>query len=125
MSPELMDSTAEMVAPHVLSQQPNEVLVGKSRARTDRFVAWDVYSRGVYRCEVILETDETGGFTVFVPGLPGVASQGDTEADALENIREALAAALATYLAKGQSIPWVEEDPTESSGIRRWVVVHV
>ena len=125
MSPEVMDSTAEIVAPHLLSQQPNEIFVGKSRVRTGRFVAWEVYSHGVYRCEVSLETDETGGFTVFVPRLPGVVSEGDTEADALENIREALAAVLETYLADGRPIPWIEAEPAESSSIRRWIVVHV
>jgi len=30
------------------------------------------------------------GFSVWVPGLPGCASQGATEAEALENIREAI-----------------------------------
>ncbi len=30
------------------------------------------------------------GFSVWVPGLPGCASQGDTEAEALDNIRDAI-----------------------------------
>jgi len=34
------------------------------------------------------KTDE--GFAVSVPGLPGCWSQGDTEADALANIRDAI-----------------------------------
>ena len=33
-------------------------------------------------------TDE--GFSVWVPGLPGCASQGRTEMEALDNIREAI-----------------------------------
>jgi predicted RNase H-like HicB family nuclease len=33
-------------------------------------------------------TDE--GFSVWVPGLPGCASQGDTEEEALSNIRDAI-----------------------------------
>jgi predicted RNase H-like HicB family nuclease len=36
----------------------------------------------------IHESDE--GFSVSVPGLPGCWSQGATEAEALENIREAI-----------------------------------
>ena len=36
----------------------------------------------------LLHTDE--GFSVWVPGLPGCASQGKTEAEALDNIREAI-----------------------------------
>ncbi|MCI0555996.1 MAG: type II toxin-antitoxin system HicB family antitoxin [Anaerolineae bacterium] len=34
------------------------------------------------------ETDE--GFAVWCPGLPGCWSQGDTEAEALENIKDAI-----------------------------------
>ncbi len=37
----------------------------------------------------LLQTDE--GFSVWVPGLPGCASQGQTEAEALDNIRDAIA----------------------------------
>lgn len=34
------------------------------------------------------KTDE--GYAVWVPGLPGCWSQGDTEAEALENIKDAI-----------------------------------
>ncbi|WKZ36988.1 MAG: type II toxin-antitoxin system HicB family antitoxin [Anaerolineales bacterium] len=34
------------------------------------------------------ETDE--GFAVWVPGLPGCWSQGETEQEALENIKDAI-----------------------------------
>jgi predicted RNase H-like HicB family nuclease len=37
---------------------------------------------------LIEESDE--GFAVSVPGLPGCHSQGDTEAEALENIADAI-----------------------------------
>jgi predicted RNase H-like HicB family nuclease len=36
----------------------------------------------------LLHTDE--GFSVWVPGLPGCSSQGRTEAEALDNIRDAI-----------------------------------
>ena len=38
---------------------------------------------------VLLEESEEG-FAVSVPGLPGCHSQGDTEADALANITDAI-----------------------------------
>jgi predicted RNase H-like HicB family nuclease len=41
------------------------------------------------RYKVILEPSEEG-FAVSVPGLPGCHSQGSTEQEALENIRDAL-----------------------------------
>lgn len=40
--------------------------------------------------KVVLEPSEEGGFTVFVPSLPGCISQGETEEEALRNIREAI-----------------------------------
>jgi len=36
-----------------------------------------------------------GGFSVSVPGLPGCWSQGATEAEALENVKDAIASYLA------------------------------
>jgi predicted RNase H-like HicB family nuclease len=40
--------------------------------------------------KVVLESSDEGGFTVFVPALPGCISEGDTPVDALANIREAI-----------------------------------
>lgn len=40
--------------------------------------------------KVVLEPQEEGGFTVYAPSLPGCVSQGDTKAEALKNIKEAI-----------------------------------
>jgi len=37
---------------------------------------------------VLLQSEE--GYSVSVPGLPGCWSQGDTEQEAIENIRDAI-----------------------------------
>ena len=42
------------------------------------------------KIKVILEASEEGGFTVYVPSLPGCISEGETEEKALANIREAI-----------------------------------
>ena len=42
------------------------------------------------KLRVILEPQEEGGFTVYVPSLPGCISEGETEEEALKNIREAI-----------------------------------
>ena len=42
------------------------------------------------RLKVVLEPSDEGGFTVYVPSLPGCISEGDTEKEALENIQEAI-----------------------------------
>ena len=41
--------------------------------------------------DVVLEPSDEGGFTVYVPALPGCISEGDTEEEALENIKDAIA----------------------------------
>ena len=40
---------------------------------------------------IILESQEEGGFTVYVPSLPGCMSEGDTKKEAIANIKEAIA----------------------------------
>jgi predicted RNase H-like HicB family nuclease len=40
---------------------------------------------------VILEPSDEGGYTAYVPALPGCISEGDTKDEALKNIREAIA----------------------------------
>jgi predicted RNase H-like HicB family nuclease len=42
------------------------------------------------KIRVILEASEDGGYTVYVPSLPGCISEGDTEKEALANIKEAI-----------------------------------
>ncbi len=40
--------------------------------------------------KVVLEPSDEGGFTVYVPSLPGCISEGDTVEEALKNIQEAI-----------------------------------
>ncbi len=40
--------------------------------------------------QVVFQEETEGGFSVWVPDLPGCASQGETIEEALENIREAI-----------------------------------
>ena len=40
--------------------------------------------------KVVLEKQEEGGYTVYVPSLPGCISQGKTKAQALKNIKDAI-----------------------------------
>ncbi len=39
---------------------------------------------------VVLEKQEEGGYTIYVPSLPGCVSQGETKEECLKNIREAI-----------------------------------
>jgi predicted RNase H-like HicB family nuclease len=46
--------------------------------------------RSIMKFKVVLESAEEGGFTVYVPSLPGCISQGETRKEALKNIKEAI-----------------------------------
>jgi antitoxin HicB len=54
---------------------------------------------------VILEPQEGGGFTVLVPALPEVVTEGDTEEEALVNAQEAIRAILDYRREHGIAIP--------------------
>jgi len=45
---------------------------------------------GFMKIKVVLEPQEEGGYTVYVPSLPGCISEGETVEEALENIKEAI-----------------------------------
>jgi len=40
--------------------------------------------------KIFLEEQDEGGYTVFIPALPGCISQGDTLEEAVKNIKEAI-----------------------------------
>jgi len=40
--------------------------------------------------KVVLEPSDEGGFTAYVPSLPGCISEGETEDEAYKNILEAI-----------------------------------
>ena len=42
------------------------------------------------RYTVVLDPDPEGGFTVTVPAIPSVVTEGETEEEALANAREAI-----------------------------------
>ena len=42
------------------------------------------------KIQIVLEPSDEGGFTVYVPSLPGCISEGDTREEAMENIKEAI-----------------------------------
>ena len=58
---------------------------------------------------VILQRESDGGYVATVPALPGCVSQGDTRAEALKNIEEAIELYLEDIRDAGEPIP-VESD---------------
>lgn len=56
--------------------------------------------------KIILEPDpEDGGYVVHCPALPGCYSQGDTKAEAIANIREAIEAYIESLKKDKQPVP--------------------
>lgn len=54
---------------------------------------------------VTIEPDEDGIYVVEVPSLPGCISQGRTRAEAVDNIKDAIAAYLESLDAHGDPVP--------------------
>lgn len=54
---------------------------------------------------VLVEPDEDGVFVAEVPSLPGCVSQGRTRAEAVANVKEAIAAYLESLEAHGEPVP--------------------
>jgi antitoxin HicB len=79
--------------------------------------AWETTVTANYSFSVVLEPQEEGGFTVLVPALPEVVTEGDTEQEALANAEEAIRAILAYRRDHGIAIP--SDSPPE---IRRITV---
>lgn len=79
-----------------------------------------------YVCQVWLYAETCGGYSAEAVSLPGVASQGETEEEAIANLREAFKGALETYLKAGMPIPWRKEapEPKPADAKEEWVVMH-
>ncbi|KAB2918519.1 MAG: type II toxin-antitoxin system HicB family antitoxin [Hyphomicrobiaceae bacterium] len=60
------------------------------------------------RYTVVLEREGDGGYVASVPALPGCISQGDTRAQALANIREAIALYIEDCREAGDPVPTEE-----------------
>lgn len=67
-----------------------------SAATTDRLI----------RLTIHLEQQPEGGYTATAPQLPGLVTEGDTVAEAMANVEDALAALLELYEDTGKEIPF-------------------
>ena len=66
---------------------------------------------------VYLEQDEDGVFVATCPALPGCVSQGQTRAEATQNIREAMEGYIKSLKNHGEAVPpSILEEVVEVSG---------
>lgn len=81
------------------------------------------------RFPIVVHKDETSGYGVSVPDLPGCFSAGDSLDDAIESAHEAIACHLEGLLMDGEMVP--ERAPLETHRANRaykggiWAVVSV
>ena len=66
--------------------------------------------KGVLRCwvmkyRIVIEQDEDGAFVAEVPSLPGCISEGNTRAEALNNIKDAIKGYLISLKKHNDPIP--------------------
>ena len=57
------------------------------------------------RYRVVVERDEDGVFVAEAPSLPGCVSQGRTRGEAIANIKDAIAAYVASLMEHGEAAP--------------------
>jgi antitoxin HicB len=58
-----------------------------------------------YKLPLVFEPQPEGGYTVTSPTVPELLTEGDSVEDALDNVRDALAAVLELYRDLGTSLP--------------------
>jgi antitoxin HicB len=58
-----------------------------------------------YKIPLVLSPQPEGGYTVTSPLIPELVTEGDTVEEALENVRDALAAVVEAYEDLGRSLP--------------------
>jgi len=54
---------------------------------------------------IVVEPEETGGYAVFVPALPGCFTRGDSLEECRKNAAEAIAVHIAGLQADGEEVP--------------------
>ncbi len=86
----------------------------------------DAASSATYRFEIAICPEEEGGYSVLVPELAGVTTQGESIDEAAANAIEAIEGALLVYKEDG-AIPIRRENQPAlpANCIRRWVIVNV
>ena len=86
----------------------------------------DWRTQNAYRCCVCLIPEEDG-FSAIVLNLPGAASCGDTESEALENVKESIRGLIDVYMEHGDPIPWTDcrSEDIPAGAKRQWILVNV
>ncbi|MGH2587510.1 MAG: type II toxin-antitoxin system HicB family antitoxin [Dehalococcoidia bacterium] len=74
------------------------------------------------RYTVILVPDAEGRISVLVPALPGCFSAGDTQAEALDHVRDAISGWLDVEAAAGRQLP-METSAVVTAGVAQALAI--
>ena len=61
--------------------------------------------KGAHKLPLVFEPQPEGGYTVTCPGLPELITEGDTIAEVLSNVEDALLAIIEAYEDLGRALP--------------------
>ncbi len=70
-----------------------------------------------YKIPIVLTPQPEGGYTVTSPMLPELVTEGDTLDEALENVKDALAAVIEIYQDTGRALPQNTQIPDLNSPV--------
>jgi predicted RNase H-like HicB family nuclease len=80
-----------------------------------------------YRLHVLVTRDEDvdNSYSAVALNLPGLGSCGETEEEAVNNVREAARGVLESYKDHGEEIPWEDSSTADipRDAKQKWIVV--
>jgi len=101
------------------------VVSWENAARTEYIDPTEWRASKAHRFHLLLTKDDEGVFSAVVLNLPGVGSCGDTEEEAVENVKEAIRAAMEEYRESGMTVPWKDTSAEEipAGAKQKWVIL--
>jgi len=69
----------------------------------------------LYKIPLVLASQPDGGFTITSPALPELVTEGDTVAEALANVQDALEATIELYQDLGRPLPPLRQNAADKS----------
>lgn len=104
-----------------------KLLENKSNSTSFVFDSVDWPVQSAYRCHVCIVPEDDGQFLAIALNLPGAASGGKTESDALANVEESIRGLIEVYKENGDPIPWKDYCCEEIPGGTKtqWILVNV
>src|ERR1700722_1970934 len=101
-----------------MSESTTRRLGGLDKSATGQG-SWQEHHGNAYRCQVVL-TQAKDKWTAAATMLAGIAAEGETEQDALVNVKKALSVAVAQHKTADEAIPWNEAPSVAPGATIRW-----